>query len=137
MNVAAHEVDAGEYKADQADHRARVFGERLDGLHQGLSTAETDGSLGVGDGTAGAHEQERGQRRGHHVRGLEKVLFGENLRQSFREAGCITGKYSTAGDHRHLRRLVYCRPEPKASAARSASPRLRVHNAMHEEHGKL
>ena len=106
MNVAAHEADAGENKADQTDHRARVFRERLDGLHQRLSATETDGSLSVGDGAAGAHEQQRTQRWPHDMGGLEKVSLGEDLRQPLGKTGGLTGHDGTAGEHWHLQRPV-------------------------------
>jgi hypothetical protein len=45
LDVAAHEIDPSEDQTDETDHCARIFRERLDGLHKGLSAAEADRSL--------------------------------------------------------------------------------------------
>jgi hypothetical protein len=78
LNVAAHEADSGEDQTDEADHRARVFRERLDCLHEGLSAAKADRSLRMSD-VRSTSKCEGNKCWPHHMRRTAKFLGWEVL----------------------------------------------------------
>jgi hypothetical protein len=73
LKPSAHHANSGEDQTAETDDSARINGERLHCLHEGLSATETDGSLSMGN----ARKREGEENWSHRASGAgEGLLVG-------------------------------------------------------------